>query len=170
MDLNQKIAQRRAELQRAQAVEEERKRQEALEQIRLRQEEENEIQELAEKEASQKVQVIEALLQEPKEDIARIEKNQVVLIETEGDFSAEKKKRVAEEAKKKVAEHIRKLAVKRMTSSENWSFGLLFLGGLIGFFYAWWLGIGLFVGAAWYVSKVIDRHEEKIKSELGRDG
>ena len=168
MNLNQKIAERRAELQQEHAAEEERKRQKALEQIRLRQEEEKQIQELAEKEASQKVQVIEALLQEPTEGIAHTEKSQVVLMQRGGDFSDEKQKRITEEAEKKVAAHIAKLANDRMTSSENRNFVLLLFGGLLGFFYAWWLGIGLLVAAGWYSSKVTGRHEENIKSELGR--
>lgn len=170
MDLNQKIAERRAELQREQTAEEERKKLEALEQARLRQEEERAIQELAEKEASQKVQVIEALLHKPKEDMDHAEQGQIVLAPTEDVFSAETQKRVTEEADKKVAAHITKLASERMTSSEKWSFGLLFFGGLLGFFYAWWLGIGLLVASAFYISKTVDRHEANIKSELGRDG
>lgn len=169
MDLNQKIAERRAELQREQAAEEERKKQEERERVQLRQQEEKVIQELAAKEANEKVQAIEARLQAAREGETPIGGNVIIPVKREDGYFDEKQKRVTEEAERKVSEHIRKLAQDRMTSSENWSFGILVFGGILGFFYAWWLGLGFWIGAGFYLNNVIGRYEAEIKSKLGED-
>jgi len=169
MDLNKKIAERRAELQRDQALEIERRRREAREQAELRQAEERVIQELAEKKARQKVQTIEVLLREPKESIAPVELDQVHSVGEADDCTDQNQRRVTEEVEKRVEKHIRKMAQERMTSNENAGFWTLVVGGIAGFFAAWWVGLGLLLVAGLYASKVIDRHEAKIKSELGRE-
>lgn len=166
MDLNKRIAERRAELQREQAAETERKKQEAREKAELYRAKERVVEELAEKEAESRIQLIQAKLQGYEEGVTRVEK---ILAISEEVTSDETQKLVNDETDRKVRKHIRELASQRMTSSENWSLGLLFLGGILGFFFAWWLGLGLWGWSAYYLLKVTDRHEKKIKSELGMD-
>ena len=98
MDLNTRIAERRAELQREQAVEEARRRQEVLEEAQRQQAQERAIKESAEKEAAQKIQAIEAQLHGTKE---RASTDPAPVLD----------ERVSQEAKKKVDAHIRTLAV-----------------------------------------------------------
>lgn len=155
MDLNQKIAERRAQLQKEEAAQEARRRQEALEQRQREQAEKRAIQESAEKEAAQKIQEIEAQLHGTKEQVST-------------DAASVLDERVSQEAQRKVDAHISSLANKRFTKGENWAFGLLVLGTIIGFFTAWWLGLGMLIWTCCYVSKVSNRHEAEIRAELAQ--
>lgn len=147
MDLNTKIAERRAELQREQVAEDARRRQEALELEQRRQAQERAIKESAEKEAAQKIQAIEAQLQgRPAMDPERI----------------------SQEAEKKVDAHIRTLARERITKGENWKFVFLLFGSVLGFFMTWWLGLGMLIWTGYYLTKVSSRHEAEIRAELAR--
>ncbi|GAB2477640.1 hypothetical protein GCM10027082_31010 [Comamonas humi] len=160
MDINQKIAQRRAELQKAQATEEaKRKQQEAIEEAKKREqarqleEEKKAIKKMAEKEAARRVQAINDRLGVPTAPTSK----ELVLTE----------KQVSEEAEKKVKEHIRELARRRMTTWQSFIFMVLLLVGISGFFVKWWLGLILCFLAMWYRDGAISRHEKKIKAELG---
>lgn len=155
MDLNQKIAERRAQLQKEEAAQESRKRQEALEQRQRAQAQERAIKESAEKEAAQKIQEIEAQLRGTMEQVST-------------DAAPVLDERVSQEAKKKVDAHISALANKRFTKGENWSFGLLMLGTVLGFFMAWWFGLGMLIWTCYYVTKVSNRHEAQIRAELAQ--
>lgn len=153
MDLNQKIAERRAQLQKEEAAQEARKRQEALEKRQQEQARERAIKEAAEKEAAQTIQEIEAQLHSTKEKVST-------------DAAPVLDERVSQEAKKKVDAHISALANRRFTKGENWSFGLLILGTVLGFFMAWWVGLGMLIWTCYYVTKVSNRHETEIRAEL----
>lgn len=155
MDLNQKIAERRAQLQKEEAAQEARKRHEALEKRLQEQARERAIKESAEKEAAQKIQEIEAQLHGTKEQVST-------------DAAPVLDERVSHEAKKKVDAHISALANKRFTKGENWAFGLLMLGTVLGFFMAWWFGLGMLILTCYYVTKVSNRHEAEIRAELGQ--
>ena len=146
MDLNTKIAERRAALQREQAAEIELRRSEERAQAQLRQAEEKAIQESVQKEAEQQIQAIESRLQ--------------------GSATTEQDEPVSPAAQKKVDAHIRSLANKRFTKGENWTQGLLLGGCVIGFFIAWWVGVGLLVLAGYYITKVTERHEAEIRAEI----
>jgi len=76
--------------------------------------------------------------------------------------------RVSQEAKKKVDAHISALANKRLTKGENWAFGLLMLGTVLGFFMAWWVGLGMLIWTCYYVTKVSNCHEIEIRAELAQ--
>ncbi len=155
------------ELQRAQALKEEQRRQEEREKARFRQAEERSINELAAKEADLRIQAIEARLQEPKAESACLDKAEILLSENANTQYEEGKRRVSAEADKKVEEKIKQLARERMTATENLIVVFLFLGGIIGFFSAWWLGLGSWVLWLVYLSKVTGRYESQIKSEMG---
>jgi len=155
LDLNQKIAERRAQLQKEEATQEALKRQEALEKRQQEQARERAIKESAEKEAAQKIQEIEAQLHGTKEHVST-------------DAASVLEERVGQEAKKKVDAHISALANKRFTKVENWAFGLLMLGTVIGFFMTWWIGLGMLIWTCYYVSKVSNRHEAEIRAELAQ--
>ncbi|WP_047219852.1 MULTISPECIES: hypothetical protein [Delftia] len=155
MDLNQKIAERRAQLQKEEAAQEALKRQEALEQRQREQARERAIKESAEKEAARKIQEIEAQLHSTKEKVST-------------DAAPVLDERVSQEAKKKVDAHISALANKRFTKGENWVFGLLMLGTVLGFFMAWWFGMGMLIWTCYYVTKVSNRHEAEIRAELAQ--
>ena len=157
MDLNTKIAERRAERQaelaREQIAEIERKHQEeqaqaALrrEQDQVRQAEEKAIEESVQKEADQRIRQVEDRLH--------------------GRPEPEEYESISEEARKKVDAHIRSLATQRMTKGEKWKVGSLVFCCVIGFFMAWWVGAGMLIWAYLYSTKVIDRHEEKIRAEI----
>lgn len=155
MDLNQKIAQRRVQLQKEEATQTARKRQEALEKRQQEQARERAIKEAADKEAVQKIQEIEAQLHSTKEKVST-------------DTAPVLDERVSQEAKKKVDAHISALANKRFTKGENWAFGLLMLGTVLGFFMAWWFGLGMLIWTCYYGTKVSNRHEAEIRAELGQ--
>jgi uncharacterized membrane protein len=155
LDLNQKIAERRAQLQKEEAAQEALKRQEALEQRQREQARERAIKESAEKEAARKIQEIEAQLHSTKEKVST-------------DAAPVLDERVSQEAKKKVDAHISALANKRFTKGENWAFGLLMLGTVLGFFMAWWVGLGMLIWTCYYVTKVSNRHETEIRAELAQ--
>lgn len=155
MDLNQKIAERRVQLQKEEAAQEVRKRQEALEQRQREQAQERAIKESAEKEAAQEIQKIEAQLHGTKEQVST-------------DAASAVDERVSQEAKRKVDAHISALAGKRFTKGENWAFGLLALGTILGFFMAWWIGLGMLIWTCYYASKVSNRHEAEIRAELAQ--
>ena len=155
MDLNQKIAERRAQLQKEEAAQEALKRQEALEKRQKEQACERAIKESAEKEAAQKIQEIEVQLHGTKEQVS-----------TGADSVLDE--RVRQEAKRKVDAHISSLARKRFTKGENWAFGLLMLGTILGFFMAWWVGLGMLIWTCYYVTKVSNRHETEIRAELAQ--
>ena len=146
MDLNTKIAERRAELQREEAAEIELRRSEERAQAQLRQAEEKAIQESVQKEAEQQIQAIESRLQ--------------------GSATAEQDEPVSPAAQKKVDAHIRSLANKRFTKSENWKLGLLVFCCVIGFFMAWWAGVGMLIWTCIYSAKVTERHEAEIRAEI----
>lgn len=156
MDLNTKIAERRAELQREQAAEDARRRQEVLEQAQRRRAQERAIEESAEKEAKQKIQAIEAQLHGTKE---RASTEPAPVLD----------ERVSQEAAKKVDAHIRVLANKRFTQGENWVGGLLLFGSVLGFFMAWWIGLGMLIWAGYYATTARNRHEAEIRAELARN-
>jgi hypothetical protein len=157
LDLNTKIAERRAERQaelaREQVAEIKRRHQEEqaqaalrLEQDQLRQAEEKAIEESVQKEADRRIRAIEDRLH--------------------GRPEPEEYESISEEARKKVDAHIRSLATQRMTKGEQWKLGLLVFGCIIAFFMAWWVGAGMLFWVCLYSSKVIDRHEEKIRTEI----
>lgn len=131
------------------------KRQEALEQRQREQARERAIKESAEKEAARKIQEIEAQLHSTKEKVST-------------DAAPVLDERVSQEAKKKVDAHISALANKRFTKGENWAFGLLMLGTVLGFFMAWWVGLGMLIWTCYYVTKVSNRHETEIRAELAQ--
>ena len=155
LDLNRKIAERRAELQREEAVEDARRRQKALEQEQRRQAQELAIKASAEEAAAQKIQAIEARLHGTREHVS----SGPVPVPDE---------RVSQEAEKRVDAHIRKLASKRITKGESLGLGLLFIGCLLGFFLEWWLGLGMLIWTAYYANKVNTRHEAEIRAELAQ--
>ena len=140
-------------MQKEEAAQEALKRQEALEKRQQEQARERAIKESAEKEAAQKIQEIEAQLHGTKEHVST-------------DAASVLEERVGQEAKKKVDAHISALANKRFTKGENWAFGLLMLGTVIGFFMAWWVGLGMLIWTCYYVTKVSNRHETEIRAEL----
>ena len=142
-------------MQKEEATQEARKRQEALEQRQREQAQEKAIKESAEKEAAKKIQEIEAQLHGTKEQVST-------------DAAPVLDERVSQEAKKKVDAHISALANKRFTKGENWAFGLLALGTVLGFFMTWWLGLGMLIWTCYYVSKVSNRHEAEIRAELAQ--
>lgn len=155
MDLNRKIAERRAELQREEAAQEARWLQDAFEQEQRQQAQERAIRESAEKEAAQKIQAIEARLHGTKEQF---------LV----DAASVLDERVSQEAQKKVNAHISALANKRVTKKEKWVFVFLFLGCVLGFFVTWWFGLGMLIWTCYYVTKVSNRHEAEIRAELAQ--
>lgn len=155
MDLNQKIAERRAELQRQETAEAARKRQEVLEQMQQEEEQKNAIKESAEKEAAHKIQEIDARLHGTTEKVS-VEAPPVL------------DQRVKQEAEKKVDAHIRELASKRFTKKERWTGGVLFLGSILGFFVTWWFGLGMLIWTGYYAIKVSNRHETDIRAELAQ--
>ncbi len=140
-------------MQKEEAAQEARKRQEALEKRQQEQARERAIKEAAEKEAAQTIQEIEAQLHSTKEKVST-------------DAAPVLDERVSQEAKKKVDAHISALANRRFTKGENWSFGLLILGTVLGFFMAWWVGLGMLIWTCYYVTKVSNRHETEIRAEL----
>ena len=142
-------------MQKEEAAQEARKRQEALEKRQQEQARERAIKESAEKEAAQKIQEIEAQLHGTKEHVST-------------DAASVLEERVGQEAKKKVDAHISALAGKRFTKGENWAFGLLMLGTALGFFMAWWFGLGMLIWTCYYVTKVSNRHETEIRAELAQ--
>lgn len=142
-------------MQKEEATQEALKRQEALEKRQQEQARERAIKESAEKEAAQKIQEIEAQLHGTKEHVST-------------DAASVLEERVGQEAKKKVDAHISALANKRFTKGENWAFGLLMLGTVIGFFMTWWIGLGMLIWTCYYVSKVSNRHEAEIRAELAQ--
>lgn len=142
-------------MQKEEATQEALKRQEALEKRQQEQARERAIKESAEKEAAQKIQEIEAQLHGTKEHVST-------------DAASVLEERVGQEAKKKVDAHISALANKRFTKVENWAFGLLMLGTVIGFFMTWWIGLGMLIWTCYYVSKVSNRHEAEIRAELAQ--
>jgi hypothetical protein len=155
LDLNQKIAERRAELQRQEAAEDARKRQETLEQIQQEEAQERAFKESAEKEAAHKIQEIDARLQGAKEPIS-VDAAPVI------------DERVSQEAKKKVDAHISKLASQRFTKRECWTSGVLLCCSILGFFMTWWFGLGMLIWTGYYASKVSNRHEAEIRAELAQ--
>lgn len=142
-------------MQKEEATQEALKRQEALEKRQQEQARERAIKESAEKEAAQKIQEIEARLHGTKEHVST-------------DAASVLEERVGQEAKKKVDAHISALANKRFTKGENWAFGLLMLGTVLGFFIAWWFGLGMLIWTCYYVTKVSNRHETEIRAELAQ--
>ena len=142
-------------MQKEEAAQEARKRQELLEKRQQEQARERAIKESAEKEAARKIQEIEAQLHSTKEKVST-------------DAAPVLDERVSQEAKKKVDAHISALAGKRFTKGENWAFGLLMLGTVLGFFIAWWFGLGMLIWTCYYVTKVSNRHEAEIRAELAQ--
>jgi hypothetical protein len=155
LDLNQKIAERRAELQRKEAAEDARKQQAALEQMQQEEAQKRAIKESAEKEAAHKIQEIDARLQGTKAPVSV-------------DAAPVLDKRVSQEAMKEVDAHIKNLAGKRFTKQENWAFGLLLFGSFLGFFVTWWFGLGMLILAGYYASQASNRHEAEIRAELAQ--
>lgn len=155
MDLNQKIALRRAELQKEQAVEDSRRREEARQQAIEKEAERKELEELAAKEAVARIQAIEAQLSGSKSDAPM--------------FPASEQ-RVSEQAGKKVDAHIQKLALARFTGVQELLCAIFFMSGIWGFFEAWWLGLGLWIAGGIYFSRVVSSYETQIKSELNQRG
>ena len=155
MDLNQKIAERRAELQRQEAAEDARKRQELLEQKEQQQAQERAIKKSAEKEAAHKIQQINARLHGTTEKVS---------VES----APELDERVTQQTNKKVDAHIRELASKRFTKRERWTAGVLFFCSILGFFVTWWLGLGMLIWTGYYSTKVSNRHEADIRADLAQ--
>ncbi len=169
MDLNRKIAERRAALQKEQANEEAQKRAHALEQREFEKEKERKLKELADKEAESKIQMINDRFNINEGEKRPEEKIEAELHEIFDASDVDDQKRVAEEAEKQVEKHIKEMATKRMTAGENWTGALLVIGGLMGFFFAWWIGLGLLACAAVYFAKMTERYEAEIKAELSRE-
>ena len=194
MDINRKVAERRAQLQRERAIEEEKlaqeraamkaaraaeeeerrnrarelmevKKLEMLEQKKVKEAREREIRELAEQEAKSKINLIEHRLQSNKNGGSH-----VIPIALEGrsnDEVGEMQRLVSREADKKVEAYMRNLASKRATFGEKALVRVLFFSGVLGFIYAWWLGLGVWVLWLMYWTRVDDRHVAEVKLEIG---
>lgn len=155
MDLNQKIAQRRAQLQQEQEVEDAHKKEEAHQQFLQKETERKALERLAAKDAAARIEVMEAQLSGSKADAP------IPLVADQ---------RVSELADKKVEAHIRKLAQGRFTPGQELICAIFFVCGIWGFFEAWWLGLGLWVAGGFYASRIASRYEAKIRSELNQGG
>lgn len=128
MDLKEKIAARRAELQREEEAEEDKKARERAaldrEKAKLREEEENVVKELSEKVVRQKILEINTWLQEPSEGNDGVDTSQINDAETTSAVSEEMQIRVDNEVQKKIEAHINSLASRRFTFVEKWTFRL----------------------------------------------
>jgi len=166
LDLNKRIAERRAELQKEQAAEEEIRKKEEQEKKDLQIAEEKAKRELVEKEAELKIQQINSRLQGAGEEIPHSDDTHETSQERKSDPFEEDRNSINEEAQKRADAHIRNLASKRMTKEETMLICMLFFGGIMGFFLAWWIGLAIWGCAAYYASKVTDAHIKDIKAEL----
>lgn len=128
MDLNQKIAQRRAQLQQDQDAEDAHKKEEAHQQFLQKEAERKDLELMTAKAAAARIEAMDAQLSGSKVDAP------VPLVADQ---------RVSEQADKKVEEHIRKLAQGRFTPGQELICAIFFVCGIWGFFEAWWLGLGL---------------------------
>lgn len=149
MDLNQKIAHRRAELQQEQVTEDVHKKEAAHQQFLQREAEGKELERLAALEAATRVKEIETRLASA---------NRRLPLSNDP--------RVGDRADKKVNVHIRKLAISRITKAERWEVRVLFITGFIGFFVEPWLLLLLWGFAVYYRIKVIRIHAAVIRDEL----
>lgn len=166
MDLNKRIAERRAELQREQAAEEEIRKQEEQARKDLQIAEEKARREQIEREAESRIQHINSRLQGAGQEGPPTDGADETSQERRNEDFGDDQKSINAEAQKRAETHIRDLAGKRMTRGEHLRFGTLFFGGITGFFFAWWLGLALWGWAAYYAMKVTNRHVKQIKSEL----
>lgn len=149
MNLNQKIEQRRAQLQQEQVAEDVHKKEAAHQQSLQREAEGKELERLAALEAATRVKEIETRL-------ASVDRR----------LPPSKDPRVGERVDKKVNAHIRKLAVGRITKAERWEVRVLVITGFIGFFIEPWLLLLLWGFAVYYRIKVIKNHTAVIGDEL----
>jgi len=95
---------------------------------------------------------------------------EVIPIALEGrsdDEVGEMQRLVSREADKKVEAYMRNLASKRATFGEKALVRVLFFSGVLGFIYAWWLGLGVWVLWLMYWTRVDDRHVAEVKLEIG---
>ena len=60
---------------------------------------------------------------------------------------------------------LNKAAGSRITDGETAAICILFVGGMLAFFVAWWLGVGLIIWAAVYAHQVTERHKAAIIAE-----
>lgn len=64
-----------------------------------------------------------------------------------------------------VEKAIDKAAAARMTSGENAMVVVLFLSGLVGFFFAWWIGLGFIIWSVMYSGVNKARYKQEIIAE-----
>lgn len=64
-----------------------------------------------------------------------------------------------------VEKAIDKAAAARMTSGQNAMVAILFLSGIVGFFFAWWIGLGFIIWSVMYSGVNKARYKEEIIAE-----
>ena len=178
MDLNEKIAARRRELaleaDKVVQVEAARQRQFSVEAERIRKRRQNSIdaevaKQLAEMGINQKpppispfeVAAPKALLDE---EVAK-QPTEVGIDEAPPPILSLEARALKIQVDAEVEKALQKAASDRMTSGENATFVIFLLMGLVGFFVAWWVALGIIFASFMYRSSMTSKYKEQIVNE-----
>lgn len=158
MDLDQKIAQRRAQLQQEQAAADACRKEEVHQQAQQKEAGGKEHEGLAAEEGTTRVGSMEVQLLGSKSaaPVSPVAGQRVG-------------KKVDEQAAAKGDAHLRKRAQRRFSPIQIWICLLFFIEGVWGWFLVGWPALSLCILGTLYTAKVAKRHQQPTRSELSQE-